>query len=97
MQRSRATATLVGTAAKDRGRAIQHIRKSLRGGSPILAGFGGTLDHYSVICGYTEHRLMLFDSSSFRWIPTNNLGLGEYSSRRHWILPDQTSTIIDDW
>lgn len=90
-------ATLVGTAAKDRRRAIDHIRKTLYSGSPILAGFGGALDHYSVICGYTEHRLMLFDSSSFHWIRADNLGLGEYSRRRHWILAECTSTLVDDW
>ena len=91
------TPTLLGTAAIDRRRMIEKLKRDVHGGSPILAGFGGVLDHYSVICGYTPQRLLLFDSSGLAWIKADNLGLGEQSRRRHWILAECTSTLVDDW
>lgn len=91
------TPTLPGSAATDRSRMIGKVKKDLQCGSPVLALFGGALDHYSVICGYTSQRLMLFDSSGLYWIKSDNLGLGEHSRRRHWIVADCTATIIDDW
>lgn len=52
----------------------------------------------SMLCGlYTERRLILFDSAGLKWIQANNLGLGEGSRRTHWILPDQTMAIEDEW
>lgn len=92
-----AAATLQGTAVRDRKRAIDTIKRAIGGGSPVLAGFGGVLDHYSVIAGYTGERLILFDSSGLQWIQAENLGLGEGSPRTHWILPDQTMSVVDDW
>ena len=91
------TPALVGTAATDRRRMIEKLKRDVYGGNPVLAGFGGVLDHYSVICGYTPQRLMLFDSSGLAWIRCDSLGLGESSSRRHWLLTECTSTLVDEW
>ena len=88
---------LTGPAGRNRQRAVLTIKRQLWAGSPVLAGFGGLLDHYSVIAGYTERRLILFDSAGLKWIQANNLGLGEGSRRTHWILPDQTMAIEDEW
>lgn len=93
----KAVPTLRGAASVDRRRMIAKLAKDLRGGSPVLAGFGGALDHYSVVCGYTPQRLMLFDSSGLHWITADNVGVGEFSRRRHWIIADYTTTIFDDW
>lgn len=90
-------AILTGTAVKNRQRAIGQIKSNLCRGSPVLAGFGGILNHYSVIAGYTAERLILFDSSNLKWIAVGKLGLGEGSRRTHWILPDQMVAILDDW
>ncbi|MEO6072255.1 MAG: hypothetical protein ABIP67_03130 [Burkholderiales bacterium] len=89
--------TLSGTAAIDRQRTVGAIKREVRRGRPVLAVFGGALDHYSVICGYTPQRLMLFDSSGLSWIIADNLGLGEHSRRRYTLCPRRTSTIIHDW
>ncbi len=91
------TMTLTGTAAFNRQRAIDRIKRNLCRSSHVLAVFGGLLNHYSVICGYTEQRLVLFDSSGLRWIQADNLGLGESSRRSHWISADYTLTMADDW
>lgn len=90
-------ATLTGAGTADRRRALDQIKRDLRAGGPVLACFGGALDHYSVVCGYTDQRLVLFDSSGMRWIRAENVGLGERSRRRHWILGECTSTVVDDW
>jgi hypothetical protein len=91
------TRTLSRSAARDRRRAIEHIKKSLRRGRPVLTLLGGTLDHYSVFCGYTDQRLILFDSDRLRWVKADNVGLGERSRRTHWILPEYTSTLCEEW
>lgn len=91
------TRTLLRSAARDRRRAIEQIKKSLRRGRPVLTLLGGTLDHYSVFCGYTDQRLILFDSDGLRWVQADNVGLGERSRRTHWLLPDYTSTLGEPW
>lgn len=91
------TPTLRGSAATDRKRAIKQIKKSLRRGRPVLVLLGGMLDHYSVFCGYTDQRLILFDSDGLRWVNADSVGLGERSRRTHWLLSDYTSTLCEEW
>jgi hypothetical protein len=93
----KASSMLTGTAGKDRKRAIQRIRRTLQRGRPVLAYFGGALDHYSVLCGYTDDKLFLFDSSRLSRVQADNVGLGERSPRRYWLLPASTITLFEDW
>ena len=93
----RAAPTLTGTAGLAPKRAIATIGASVRAGSPVLVALGGALNHYTVISGISDQRLMLFDSSNFHWLQKANVGVGEASRRRHWILTDQVWTIVDDW
>lgn len=92
-----ASRILKGSAATDRQRAIRQIKKSLRRGRPVVALLGGTLNHYSVFCGYTASRLLLFDSSGLSWVRADNVGLGEHSRRTHWLLAEYTSSIAEHW
>lgn len=91
------TPTLMGSAARDRRRAIHQIKKAVRRGRPVLALFGGTLDHYSVVCGYTDQRLLLFDSAGLSWVNAANVGLGEHSRCSHWLLAKYTATLGENW
>ena len=91
------TFTLSGTATTDRKRALRKITKALRRGRPVLAHFGGALEHYSVVCGYADQKLFLFDSSGLNWVQADNVGLGEQSRRRHQILAEYTFTLVEDW
>ncbi len=91
------TPAIGGGARRDRERALRGIRKMVAGGSPVLASFGGALDHYTTICGYTPSRFVLFDSSGLRWVEAKQVGVGERSCRRHWIAAHSTVAIIDDW
>lgn len=88
---------LTGSAAFNRKRALDCIKSNLLAQRPITTIFGGYLNHCSVICGYSERRLFLFDSAGLRWIGAQNLGLREYSSHKHWLLADYTFAIVDDW
>lgn len=81
----------------NRARALDRLRKSIHGAGPVLASLGGALGHYTVICGYTEQRLLFFDSSGLRWIAADNLGVGETSRRRHWVTHAGLVSVIDDW
>jgi hypothetical protein len=42
----------------------------------VLVYFGGALDHYTVISGYADGRLLLFDSLGMKWVASDNIGLG---------------------
>lgn len=88
---------LYGSARRDRKRAVDAIRRAVLCGSPVLAGLGGALGHYTVISGFTEQRLLLFDSSGLRWIETDGVGLGERSPRRHTLFTDSVTALVDDW
>jgi hypothetical protein len=87
----------VGAAESDRRRALLRVRQAIEQGSPVLASFGGTLDHYTVICGLSEQRLNLFDSSGLRWLLIRGVGVGEHSRLRHWISPQSALALDDDW
>ncbi len=89
--------SLKGSARHSRTRALRIIQRSLTGGSALLAGLGGLLDHYTVLVGYTDKRLLLFDSSGLRWVEVRCVGLGEGSPRLHRLYPDSLSSLVDDW
>jgi hypothetical protein len=88
---------LNGSARTSRARALRAIRSAVTGGNPVLAGFGGALAHYTVIAGFTEERLLLFDSSGLRWVATNCVGAGERSRKRHHLFTNSVSAIVDNW
>lgn len=77
--------------------AVKLLKGTLFQGHPVLCGFGGALDHYTVLSGYSERRLMLFDSSGFRWIEQRSIGSSERSGKRHWLYADSARAVIDTW
>lgn len=85
------------SARGSRGRAVGAIRRAIMGGSPVLVRLGGALNHFTVIAGFTDQWLLLFDRSSLRWIETNGVGTTESSGRRHWLDPDSVGALTDDW
>ncbi len=89
--------TLTGDAAQNRRSAIVRVKQDVRLERPVLVCLLGALNHYSVICGYAGERLILFDSSGFRWVCAGNIGLGDNSQLTHRISAQSTFSIIDDW
>lgn len=77
--------------------AVRVLKGTLFRGHPVLCGFGGALDHYTVLSGYSERRLMLFDSSGFRWIEQRSIGSSDRSGKRHWLYADSARAVIDTW
>jgi len=66
--------------------AITLIKQQLRADRPVLVILWGCLDHVTVIVGYSRGRLMLFDSSGFKWINEACVGLQHSSSsKRHQV------------
>ena len=57
-----------GTAASAAA-AIKFIKRQLQAGSPVLVGFEGRLDHWTLVTRYSASRLTLFDSSGLHWVP----------------------------
>ena len=55
--------------------AITLIKEQLRAHRPVLVTLWGGYDHVTVIVGYSRGRLILFDSSGFRWIHEAGVGL----------------------
>ena len=66
--------------------AIVAIKRHLRSNSPILVTLWGSYDHVTVIVGYGGGRMVLFDSSGFKWIAETSLGMQHSAStKRHQI------------
>ncbi len=82
---------LKGTAPRSRRKVLEAIMAAVEDGRPVLVYLGGALDHYTVIAGYTDRRLMLFDSQGLRWIEIDHVGVAE--GRRHWLEPTWTYSL----
>lgn len=78
-------------------RAVSLLKCALHKGHPVLCGFGGALSHYTVLAGYSEQRLTLFDSSGFRWIEERSIGSSERAGRRHWLYAGSARALVDAW
>jgi hypothetical protein len=66
--------------------ALTLIKQQLRANRPVLVVLWGGYDHVSVIVGYKRGRLILFDSSGFKWINEAGVGLlHSSSSKRHQV------------
>jgi hypothetical protein len=75
---------------------IASLKSALSDGHPVLCGFGGALDHYTVLAGYSKHRLTLFDSSGLCWIEQRSIGTPE-CERRHWVYAESARAVVDTW
>lgn len=89
--------SLHGASRHRRSLALLSIRRAISSGSPVLVCLGGALDHYTVVAGWTERRLRLFDSSGLHWLQIDAVGLGCRSPLRHHLLPGSVATIVDKW
>ena len=78
-------------------RALRKIQSAIANGQPVLCGLGGALGHYTVLSGYSEHRLTLFDSSRFSWLRPANVGVSEDAGTLHWLYMGSVRALIDDW
>jgi len=67
------------------------IVDSLAMGTPVLASFGGYLDHYSVIVAIDDSRLHLFDSSGFQHVLRASCGI---DTGRHQIVSSSLLRIV---
>jgi len=47
-----------------------------------------------VICGVAGERLLLFDSDGLKWLAIDGVGLGQASTRRHWIAAESTYAVV---
>lgn len=77
-------------------RALQAVEDALLDGYPVLACFGGALDHLTVISGCTSRRLTFFDSSGLGWVTTGGLSLLE-GENRHWLMRTSVVALVDGW
>ena len=77
--------------------AVKLLKSTLFEGYPVLCGFGGALDHYTVLAGYTERRLTLFDSSGYHWLDQSSIGSTERCGKRHWLYPESARAVVDTW
>lgn len=87
----------VDVATLDRARVLSRIRRQIRDGCPVLVGLAGALDHYTVLAGHTDSRIILFDSSGLRWVTTSRIGLNEDPEALHRIWPSGILFLAEDW
>lgn len=76
-------------------RATTVIKSQIRAGAPVMLLIWGAYNHCTVAVGYTSSRLLLFDSSGFKWIHFRNLGLHYMrSAKLHQIARWSAMTLI---
>lgn len=76
-------------------RALAAIKLQLRMGRPVLVTLLDGYDHVTVVVGYDHTKLILFDSSGFKWVAQTSVGLNHPSStKRHQIT---RSTVVALW
>jgi hypothetical protein len=83
--------------APDASEAVKLLKSRVFEGYPVLCGFGGALDHYTVLVGYSERRLTLFDSSGLHWLDQRSIGASEYCGKRHWLYVESARVVVDTW
>ncbi|MEJ7925738.1 hypothetical protein WG908_03085 [Sphingobium sp. AN641] len=71
------------------------IRYHLDHGRPVLAVLGGKYNHWTVIAGYSRHRLHLFDSYGYCWINARSLTLDEHLTNRAHLLNVDTTIAVE--
>lgn len=83
--RIKARRPFVSTFARRRD-VLATIEQAIDNGHPVLVALLGTYFHYTVICGYTPRRLILFDSYAYSWIDKASCAVtGEKVAGRHQI------------
>ncbi len=70
----------------EKHRQEEAVIRAIVTGSPVLASIDPPLDHYSVICGYTATRWLLFDSYGYRWLSRARCSFGSRENARHIML-----------
>ena len=84
---------LKGLKKADLAEAVAVIERHTRVGQPVLVRLLGCYNHYTVICGHREGRLLLFDSFGYRWIALSACELDYRRARaRHRIV--RTSAMV---
>lgn len=86
-----------GPRRRDPVTVINSLKRTLLDGCPVLCGFGGGLDHFTVLSGYSSRRLTLFDSSGFYWLDQRSIGASEQCGKRHWLYVDSARAVVDEW
>ncbi|QDM41466.1 hypothetical protein [Altererythrobacter sp. TH136] len=58
------------------------IKSHIRAGCPVMMLIWGSYNHCTVAVGFTPSRLLLFDSSGFKWVYFRSLGLHHARSNK---------------
>jgi hypothetical protein len=73
-------------AGKAEPATITALERKLAEGAALMVFLQGALDHYSVICGMTRGRVVLFDSDGHHWLDRGSLCVGEDQRHaRHYV------------
>lgn len=69
------------------------VRKAIDQDRAVLCSLSGTLDHFTVIVGYSRARWLLFDSLGQRWVNASVTSFGKRTTTRHWV-PRSTLIVL---
>lgn len=66
-------------------------------GLPVLVQLNGAYSHFSVICGVTRRRVLLFDSGGQKWIQRRSCAIGKPDQpMRFWMNPQSLVVLKKD-
>lgn len=82
-------------------RPEEAVMSAIRAGMPVLTSIDPPLDHYSVICGYSPSRWLLFDSYGYKWLSRAQCSFHQQKNARHvmsaWVMePINPQPVIEE-
>lgn len=78
----------------DLATVVAAIDHHTRGGAPVLMALHGGYNHYSVIVEVRDQRLILFDSSGYRWVSIDACEIGRGRRTKRHQLGYRSSAVI---
>lgn len=86
---------LRGSSSTSRTQLFAVIETAIERHQPVLVSVAGTLNHYTVICGYGLTRLRLFDSNGHQWLGRGSCGLLPGLCRYRHLIDWRSLTIME--
>jgi hypothetical protein len=69
-----------------RRQVVRSIERAIDRQCPVLLSLNGEYDHFTVVCAYTQTRLILYDSYVYHWVAKASCGVSyERGEWRHRI------------
>lgn len=77
-----------------RSKTFDAMESAIRGMHPVLIELSGVHQHFTVVCGYSASRLVLFDSGTLYWLTCRSCTVRTGQTRRRHIINPRSLTVL---